>query len=881
MAGQDPKDARLHLSLDRVRTSGSYAPPKPAIKRKPYRDDYIAHGTGLLRQLAQALPQIPPANLDLRLPIQGLKPGVLVAVETRPPTSDRQGPSKIPVPFELQGQDLVVLTSLRRPDRAEEAIVFVPDDARQDLSRRLTAYSRGDRNGQGPQHAPQFERIERIDAANGTKLFPASTNFDDPALRWWELWVRDVREVPRGLIASARAQRLDVHPEQLVFPDTQVVFVHATARQALDFVSRTAGAIEEVRPGTGTIEPFLSLGQGRVTQHDFVSDLAARIIPPRTDAPTVCVMDTGVAAAHPLLTDGLILATAVDEAWGAHDHWRNDGHGTGVVSLALHGDLEHPMNDQRFVELTHSVESIKILPPRGFAPTPPASYGMVTQSAISLAETSRPNRQRSFCLASCAIDTNASRPSSWSGALDQIAAGELAGDGVFALKAADKPKRVVMVAAGNISGGLAVEVLDGGPINDPAQSWNALTIGGYTTKAELGAAAARLTPLAVANDRSPFSTTSHTLPTDLLPIKPEVLFEAGNMAVDERGECEWHPALSLLSAGKEVETNPLAPFWATSAAVGMAGHFMGRLQAALPGYWPETYRALTVHSARWPKPIADKLLPSRGGKKWKGGGKGEKIRLLRQVGYGVPQLDLAIASAKNDFTMIAQAEIQPYADGTTTAVYNEVHFYDLPWPKEALAKLGDKAVMMRVTLSYFVEPNLTGKGATRPETYRSFGLRFALKKRNETEEAFHARLSRLKADGEVDADEEDWDSYLGVIDDPALALLGADDAGEDEGGGDKSGENWLLGPNAMSAGSLHCDIWRGKAEDLVNHDAVAVHPAPGWWKSHLGQKRQSDRGRYALVLSISADGAEVDLHAEASQVLVQKEIRIAQQTLIG
>jgi hypothetical protein len=186
-----------------------------------------------------------------------------------------------------------------------------------------------------------------------------------------------------------------------------------------------------------------------------------------------------------------------------------------------------------------------------------------------------------------------------------------------------------------------------------------------------------------------------------------------------------------------------------------------------------------------------------------------------------------------------------------------------------------------VTLSYFVEPNLTGKGATRPETYRSFGLRFALKKRNETEEAFHARLSRLKADGEVDADEEDWDSYLGVIDDPALALLGADDAGEDEGGGDKSGENWLLGPNAMSAGSLHCDIWRGKAEDLVNHDAVAVHPAPGWWKSHLGQKRQSDRGRYALVLSISADGAEVDLHAEASQVLVQKEIRIAQQTLIG
>ena len=34
---------------------------------------------------------------------------------------------------------------------------------------------------------------------------------------------------------------------------------------------------------------------------------------------------------------------------------------------------------------------------------------------------------------------------------------------------------------------------------------------------------------------------------------------------------------------------------------------------------------------------------------------------------------------------------------------------------------------MKVTLSYFIEPNLTGKAATRPDTYRSFGLRFAMK----------------------------------------------------------------------------------------------------------------------------------------------------------
>jgi hypothetical protein len=875
MAEQDFEPRKTHLSLDRVRTEGAYAFPKLKITKNPARDDYVAHGMALLRQLAEALPGLPPAGADPRLSIQGLRPGVLVTVETQAPDTDRKGPSRIPVAFEIPGQDLVVLSARRTADRAEEAIVFVPDDARAGLAQRLRAYGADNLGNRDRPHVAQFEKVERIASADTANLFKAVSDFDDPAPRWWELWVRDVRDVPRGLIAAARAQRLDVHPEQLVFPDTTVVFVHATARQALAFASRVPGAIEEVRPGAGTIEHFLTLDEGRVTQHDFVADLAGRIIPPRTDAPTVCVLDTGVAGAHPLLSDGLAIAMAVDEAWGADDHERHDGHGTSVVSLALHGDLDHPMNDTRFIELTHSVESVKILPPRGFAATPPPSYGIVTQSAVSLVEASRPDRERSFCVASCYVDGDASRPSSWSGALDQIAAGELAADGVFATKASEKPKRVVLVAAGNVTGATAVKILDGAPINDPAQSWNALTIGGYTAKADLGPNAAGKAPIALANDLSPFSTTSHELPSDLLPLKPEVLFEAGNMAVDEQGYCDWHPAVSLLTAGKLVDTNPLAPFWATSAAVGMAGHFMGRLQAALPGYWPETYRALMVHSARWPQVIAKKLIPPKG-KKWKADSKGDKIKLLRQVGFGVPQLDLAIASAKNDFTMIAQAEIQPYTEGATSAVYNEVHFYDLPWPRTTLAELGDKAVTLRVTLSYFVEPNLTGKGATRPETYRSFGLRFALKKRNETEETFHARLSRLRTDGEVEPDEDDWDAFADILGETAPTASAPEDEDKDD---DKSGSNWLIGPKAVSAGSLHCDIWRGKAEDLVNHDAIAVHPAPGWWKSHTGQGRQSDRGRYALVLSISADGVDVDLYAEASAVLLEKETRIA--TSIG
>jgi hypothetical protein len=152
---------------------------------------------------------------------------------------------------------------------------------------------------------------------------------------------------------------------------------------------------------------------------------------------------------------------------------------------------------------------------------------------------------------------------------------------------------------------------------------------------------------------------------------------------------------------------------------------------------------------------------------------------------------------------------------------------------------------MKVTLSYFIEPNLTGKAATRPDTYRSFGLRFAMKKRKETDAAFRARVTAAQEkDGSAVENETDC---------------------------------WLLGPKAIQAGSLHCDLWRGYAVDLAGHDSIAVYPVGGWWKSYVGQRRVTDTGRYALVVSISAAGQAVDLHVEVANLVQVKEI----EALIG
>ncbi|MCB2057319.1 MAG: S8 family peptidase [Novosphingobium sp.] len=828
-----------HVLIDAFRDPAQYRYPSRPQDNKPKRDDYHAHAEQLLAQLAAALNQAP--DPDNRIAIAGQQPGTIVEVETLAPEGARAKAAKIPTGLDFPGQDIVVLRSRRNADRTESAVLFIPDNAQAFLRDRITRYGEENLGNRARPDVPRFETIEAIRAAVIQVLFAGPVDFDDPVPAWWELWVRQPVERAESIAAAARGEHLDVHADRLIFPDTVVLFIHATVAQLLDLAQRAPGAISEIRPATGTIEPFLDQGPLALGQAAVVADLAARVTPPGDGAPAICVLDTGIAGAHPLVAPALAGAWAVDDRWGTDDHGPHGGHGTAMAGLVLYGDLEGAANDQRPLALSHAVESMKFLPPRGFDATEPTRYGFVTQGAVALAEVERPNAARSFCIATSSPDFSPSRPSSWSGAIDQLSAGAMPGERQDGQSATDHPKRLVLIAAGNVLGGQREDVETHKSLEDPAQSWNAITIGGFTAKDAIPIDPPGLTPLVPANHRSPFSRGSQDLPSDLTPIKPEVLFEAGNMLVDGADYCGIHPAVSLLALSSDVENEPLMPFNATSAAAGVAGNFTGQLQAELPDLWPETYRALMVDSATWPQPIRSQLVGR--GAHWKSISKGKRQLILRDVGYGVPDLERAFRSARNDVTLIAQAEIQPFAAGPNgqAPVFNEMHFYDLPWPSALLQELENETVTLKVTLSYFIEPNLSGRAATRPDTYRSFGLRFEMKKRTETAAAFRRRLTQPRDHDEPTANE---------------------------------GSHWLLGPNAFQAGSLHCDLWRGAAVDLASHDEIAVYPVGGWWKSHTGQQRMNDKGRYALILSIDAPGQAVDLHARIAAMVEAKQAEI-------
>lgn len=74
--------------------------------------------------------------------------------------------------------------------------------------------------------------------------------------------------------------------------------------------------------------------------------------------------------------------------------------------------------------------------------------------------------------------------------------------------------------------------------------------------------------------------------------------------------------------------------------------------------------------------------------------------------------------------MIIQDSISPFAKGKDGISTNEILYYDLPWPKTVLQEFSTESVKLKVTLSYFIEPNPKRINTKMTSTYACCGLRF-------------------------------------------------------------------------------------------------------------------------------------------------------------
>src|SRR5262249_53615258 len=309
--------------------------------------------------------------------------------------------------------------------------------------------------------------------------------------------------------------------------------------------------------------------------------------------------------------------------------------------------------------LTHRMESVKFLPPDGFDPNEPHSYGVFTQAAIALPETEAPERSRVYCMAITNDSVSGSTASSWSAAIDQAACGRMVADEDKTDDEDDgqRPRRLIIISAGNVPSEIDLTrslSQDEYLIEDPAQAWNALTIGGCTDFVNVTDDGYEdWSPVVEAGSLSPHSRTSVNWPHPLSPIKPELVLEAGNRAVNPaQTEILTLGSISLLTTGSDIGGQPLVSFDATSAAAGQAARIAAQLAAEHPDYWPETIRGLMVHSAEWTAPMLRAFDETPA--------KRDRYRLVRRFGYGVPSFDRANASAQNHLPFISPTPIPPF-----------------------------------------------------------------------------------------------------------------------------------------------------------------------------------------------------------------------------
>ena len=715
----------------------------------------------------------------------------------------------------------------------ERVTIFVPENRREDFERKIVDYAEKETKKKSvPKNKNLIESIDDLMVSSVESLWR-----DDVALMprpngdavWCEVWLVE----PEGpllrnaegesLAVTAFKQMLEesgilVKEKTLRFPERSVCLIRASYSQLGGLMERFDN-IGEFRRAKDTAEFFMAIPNAE--QVEWERDLLRRLSVAEHPTVAVSVLDTG-AASHPLLNPVLRNEdrTAVDPRWSVNDV---GGHGSGMCGLAAYGDLIGPLASSSPIRIDHAIESVKILPDRG--ENDRELYGKITQEGMSRAEIAGGQRKHIGCMAVTTRDgRDRGNPSSWSAAIDQMTSG--VSDGV---------KRLFLVSTGNVDAEADRDYPTANvnfAVCDPAQSWNAVTVGAYTDKINIERPSLRdYTVVAASGELSPFSATSVMWDAKKWPIKPDILMEGGNLVRAPSGEVSPEDDVCLLTTSHKPLETQFQYFNGTSAATALAARMAAQIAVRYPNAWPETIRGLMIHSARWPDALISQFKRIVGIEELEN--KSDYVRLARFAGYGVPNLKRALDCAANELTLIAQAEIQPFKEGSTSneAKCNEIDFYKLPWPKDVLLGLGDAKVTLRVTLSYFIEPSPGKVGWNDRYKYPSHMLRFDVNNPTEDLAAFKRRLNKQ-------TNEEDHPSE------------------ETDGGS----ERWTIGKNGHKFGSIHTDFFTTTAADLATCNLIGIAPVGGWWKTRMKFGRYNNKARYSLIVSLETDAVDCDIY---------------------
>ena len=682
----------------------------------------------------------------------------------------------------------------------EKALVFLPQKKENFFNKKIEKYIRTG----GEKERGLIDSIEEIKRAS-IESFWIGEIYDIPSdnEEWCEFWIQKLKtDLVKKEIEKIKRLKIEVRDKFLEFEERNVILCKVN-REKIRILIRNLDGISEIKlKSSFSLEEFFEKVD-REEQYEWIEELQDRIKAPEKDffSSSILFIDSGINNEHPLLKKYL----KDENCRGYLENNLNDenGHGTKMAGLGLYQDLSKALSSREQIKIESDLQSYKIIYSEDEEKD---LFGSMTNDAVLL---SKDLHNQINCMAVTSDEEiKEGFPTAWSASIDKLCFGD-----------EKRPEgRLFFIAAGNVNIlNKSFEEEIGYPelneisyVEDPGQTWNAITVGGYTTKYLEGKDI-----VAQPFSLSPFSKTSclwNSKDASKL-IKPEILFEAGNAIKDQYGcvECE---ELSLLTTNSKISDNYFNIFCETSAATALAANFCAKLVSKYPDAWPQTIRGLVVHSAEWTDVMKENFL--------KNNKKSSYANLLRTCGYGVPNLDKALGILKNNVNLIVQSEIAPYKLKNDHVIYNEFHIYEIPWPKEVLLGLNEKKFKVKVTLSYFIEPN---PGNFREiYDYQSYGLRFEFSG-NRTRDELIKKISKV-----------DGKNYT-----------------------DNNSDKWTYGAVARNVGSVHSDIWEGSGADFIDNNYIVIYPVGGWWKQQKKKEKYKEKVKYSLIVSISSDEENIDL----------------------
>lgn len=419
------------------------------------------------------------------------------------------------------------------------------------------------------------------------------------------------------------------------------------------------------------------------------------LLPPRLNAPAVCVIDSGIQEQHRLLAPAIDASSSRCFLPGCSvsdvaDYVASGGHGTRVAGAVLFGEII-PASGSHQLEVW--IQNARVLNRLNQVPQELLPSRYLREAVEHFLASDHQTRLYNHSINSHAPH-RLRHMSVWAAEMDGLS---FRHDVLFIQSAGNIPEFTNEPSAPGIrnhiiAGRLYPDYLlmDASRISNPGQSLQAITVGSIAYKDDflLGNGA-----FALKDGPSAFSKTGPGL---WQCIKPDVVEYGGDWTHDadspaqfskDRESCPELVRSTFQSGGPEKDRDTLG----TSFAAPKVAHLAAKLQALLPDEPTLLYRALIAQSARWPQ--------------WAENSE-NKADVVRHIGYGLPNEERATSNSPYRITLITS--------GTQQIKAGQAHLYDVPIP-QSIREVGEEFdLRIEVTLSYAARPKRTRR------THRSY-----------------------------------------------------------------------------------------------------------------------------------------------------------------